>query len=401
MVSFRRLATLLVAALLPLGHASPLPETRAASVVEGKYIVTLKDDISAAALGGHMNWVRDVHENSLGRRQLSFAGVEKTFGVGNFNAYAGHFDADTLERIRNSPEVADVEQQQLYYLSRLATQKNSTYGPATISHRRPGATEYVYDESAGEGSTVYVLDSGIDIDHEEFQGRARLGHNAVKNAPARDVDGHGTHVAGTVGSRTYGVAKRAKLVDVKLFHDGASTTEVLLDGIEWAIKDIIAKKIQNRAILNMSFGGGKSAAQNKLIKTAYDAGILCVIAAGNEATDAEDRSPASSPDGITVAAIDDKWRLWQYSNYGSGVHILAPGVNVLSTYIGSKTATREDSGTSMAAPHVAGLAAYLAVVENINTVKELKARILALGTNGTATSVNQGTVNLVAYNGNK
>lgn len=106
MVSFRRLATLLVAALLPLGHASPLPETRAASVVEGKYIITLKDEISAAALGGHMNWVRDVHENSLGRRQLSFAGVEKTFGVGNFNAYAGHFDADTLERIRNSPEVS-------------------------------------------------------------------------------------------------------------------------------------------------------------------------------------------------------------------------------------------------------------------------------------------------------
>lgn len=126
-----------------------------------------------------------------------------------------------------------------------------------------------------------------------------------------------------------------------------------------------------------------------------------MIAAGNEATDAEDRSPASSPDGITVAAIDDEWKLWQYSNYGSGVHILAPGVNVLSTYIGSKTATQEDSGTSMAAPHVAGLAAYLAAAENINTVKELKARILALGTNGTATSVKQGTVNLVAYNGNK
>lgn len=148
-------------------------------------------------------------------------------------------------------------------------------------------------------------------------------------------------------------------------------------------------------------GGGKSAAQNKLIKTAYDAGILCVIAAGNEATDAEDRSPASSPDGITVAAIDDKWRLWQYSNYGPGVQILAPGVNILSTYIGSKTAIREDSGTSMAAPHVAGLAAYLAIAENINTVKELKARILSLGTNGTATSIKQGTVNLVAYNGNK
>ncbi|KAK2605857.1 hypothetical protein QQS21_003697 [Conoideocrella luteorostrata] len=400
MVSFKHLATLLVAAW-PLGSANPLPEIRAATVVEGKYIVTLRDGIGASALGLHMNWVRDVHQRSLGRRQLSFVGVEKTFGVGSFNAYAGHFDAETLERIKNNPDVAEVEQQTMHWPAGLVTQENSTHGLATISHRKPESFEYVYDDTAGEGTTVYVLDSGIEIGHEDFEGRASHGYNAVKGSPDGDVMGHGTHVAGTVGSKTYGVAKKTKLVDVKLFHDGGATTEIILDGIEWAIKDVMDKKIEKRAVLNMSFGGSKSAAENKLIKTAWDAGILCVIAAGNEGVDAKNSSPASSPDGITVAAVDSKWELWKHSNYGSVVHILAPGVEVLSTYIGNDTAVKNDSGTSMAAPHVAGLAAYLAVAENIDTVKELKARILALGTKGKAINVKQGTVNLVAYNGNR
>lgn len=151
-------------------------------------------------------------------------------------------------------KVESVEQQQVYYLHELTTQKNSTHGLATVSHREPGSTEYVYDSSAGEGSTVYVLDSGIQVDHPEFEGRAIRGYNAVKDATDEDVQGHGTHVAGIVGSKTYGVAKKTKLVDVKMFHDAGSANEIILDGIEWTIKDITAKQIQNRTVVNMSFG---------------------------------------------------------------------------------------------------------------------------------------------------
>lgn len=126
---------------------------------------------------------------------------------------------------------------------------------------------------------------------------------------------------------------------------------------------------------------------------------MCVIAAGNEGKDAKNSSPASSPDGITVGAVDSKWGLWESSNYGAVVHILAPGVDVLSTFPDGKTEVA--NGTSMASPHVAGLAAYLQAAENIGTVKELKDRIISLGTKGKATGVKRGTVNLVAYNGNK
>ncbi|TWU76115.1 Basic amino-acid permease [Metarhizium rileyi] len=396
---FRNLVSLLVAAL-PLGIATPLPNG-AASLVLDKYIVTLKDGITASDFNVHMNWVRDVHRISLLRRgRRNLRGVERTYAVGNFNAYAGHFDEETLEIIKNSADVANVEQQQMFYLHRLTTQKNSTHGLATISHRAPGSTEYVYDSSAGEGAVVYVLDTGVAVDHPEFEGRASHGYNAIKSVPDGDVNGHGTHVAGTVGSKSYGVAKKTKLVDVKLFDDrGGTTSEVVLDGIEWTIKDILAKKIQKRAVVNMSFGGGASVALNQLIKTAYDAGILCVISSGNAGVDAKDTSPASSPHGITVAAIDAQWQMWKYSNYGPVVHILAPGVAVLSLAPGNKTAT--DDGTSMAAPHVAGLAAYLAVAENINTVKDLKARIISLGTKGKVPDLQSDTVNLVAYNGNK
>ncbi|EFZ02826.1 peptidase S8 family protein, Pr1J [Metarhizium robertsii] len=396
MFSFKTLASLLVAAL-PLGNATPQAGS-AANLVPDKYIVTLKDGISANDFNFHMNWVRDVQVARAGhRRGLNFRGVEKTYGVGNFNAYAGHFDEHTLEAIRRNADVESVEQQQVYHLHELTTQKESTHGLATISHREPGSTEYVYDSSAGEGSTVYVLDSGIQVDHPEFEGRAIRGYNAVKDATDEDVQGHGTHVAGIVGSKTYGVAKKTKLVDVKMFHDAGSTNEIILDGIEWTIKDITAKQIQNRTVVNMSFGGGNSTALNKIIKTAYDAGILCVISSGNVGVDASDWSPASSPDGITVGAIDANWRLWDHSNHGPVVHILAPGVDVLSLAPGNETKT--GSGTSQAAPHVAGLAAYLAVAKNINTAKELKATILSLGTRDKATAVKDGTVNLVAYNG--
>jgi len=150
----------------------------------------------------------------------------------------------------------------------------------------------------------------------------------------------------------------------------------------------------------MRLGGGYSSAFNNAVNNAYNSGILSVIAAGNDGVNAANTSPASAANAITVAAIDSSWSFAYFSNYGSVVDIAAPGVNVLSAWIGGNSATNTISGTSMATPHVAGLALYLIALEGLSTPAAVTARIKALATSGKISSVPSGTVNLVAYNGN-
>lgn len=278
------------------------------------------------------------------------------------------------------------------------------HGLATISHRNPGSTSYIYDDSAGEGTYAYVVDSGINTGHVEFEGRATRGYNA---AGGDDVDtlGHGTHVAGTIGSRAYGVAKKASLISVKVFAGRTADTSVILDGYQWAVRDIVNRGRQSRSVINMSLGGPVSSAFDRAVESAFQQGVLSVVAAGNDNIDSSNVSPARAPNAITVAAVNASWRRWywnsyQASNYGRPVDIHAPGEDVLSTWIGSSTATNTITGTSMACPHVAGLALYLAALEDLSTPAEITARIKELGTKGKVVGNVAGTVNLLSYNGN-
>ncbi|KAJ4164436.1 hypothetical protein LMH87_006112 [Akanthomyces muscarius] len=395
MVGFKSFAALFLAAL---GAAAPTPSG-------GKYIITLKDGASAAKVESHLQWVNEVHARSLGRRDLNLNGVEKTYEIGSFNGYAGNFDAATVEEIRNNPEVAEVELDQEWTLYDLTEQSNVPHGLATISHRESGSSDYIYDSSAGQGAYAYVVDSGVNIDHVEFEGRATRGYNA---AGGQDTDtlGHGTHVSGTIASKSYGVAKKASIVSVKVFSGRTADTSVILDGYNWAVKDIIAKKRQSRSVINMSLGGPVSSAFDRAVASAYQQGVLSVVAAGNENQDSSNVSPARAPQAITVAAVNADWNRWvwnsqQGSNYGSPVDIYAPGEDVLSTWIGSSTATNTITGTSMASPHVAGLAIYLAVLENLNTPAAVTNRIKALGTKNKVIGNVGSTVNLLTYNGNE
>ncbi|KAK2608843.1 hypothetical protein QQS21_002556 [Conoideocrella luteorostrata] len=400
MVGFKKLTALLAAAL-PLSTASPTPfEAKGTSTVavEGKYIVSLKNHVAPRDAASHLEWVRGVHEQSLGRRDLNLAGVEKTFGVGSYNGYSGHFDAATIEKIKNNPDVDAIEPVQVYQLYSPVTQDSSTYGLATLSHRNKGASSYIYDESAGEGTYAYIVDSGINAEHEDFEDRAVKGYNAIGGA-FEDNLGHGTHVAGTIGGKTYGVAKKATLVSVKVFEGRTADNSIIMDGYQWAVKDIVDKGIQKRAVVNMSLGGPKSDAFNRLVEAAYQSGVLSVVAAGNERQDTANVSPASAPNAITVGGIDVDWVEYTNSNYGKFVDIMAPAVKVESAYIGSDSATAQLTGTSMASPHVAGLAIYLAALENLNTPKAVTDRILALGTRGKAT-LRSNNPNIIAYNGN-
>ncbi|KAJ3544435.1 hypothetical protein NM208_g3052 [Fusarium decemcellulare] len=411
MASLRRLA-LFFGALLPAALAAPadLPPK---VPIPGKYIVTLKSDAPDSKIEAHLNWVGDVHRRSLNKRDT--AGIEDKYNIGKWNAYSGEFDKETIEEIKASPEVAFVEPDYEVYLDfdvepsehaerALTTQTGAPWGLGTISHRSSGSTSYIYDTSAGSGSYAYVVDSGVQVSHNQFGSRGTLGFNAFSGAHT-DTLGHGTHVAGTIAGSTYGVAKQANVISVKVFQGNQGSTSTILSGFNWAVNDITSKGRQGRSVVNLSLGGPASTTWTNAIQAAYTSGVLSVVAAGNGDANGNplpvsSQSPANAPNALTVGAITSAWRPASFTNYGPGVDIHAPGVSILSSWIGSNTATNTISGTSMAAPHVAGLALYLQVLEGLSTPAAVTNRIKALGTSGGITGTLNGSPNLIAYNGN-
>ncbi|XXH02904.1 hypothetical protein Hte_009293 [Hypoxylon texense] len=405
MASLRRLV-LFFGALLPAAFAAPATTQQKRESIPNKYIVTLNEGITSDDFKSHLNWARDVHARSLSKRDTT--GISHEYQINTFNAYAGEFDEETLEQIKSNPDVAEIEEDQVYYLfdetpelsaRALTTQSSSTWGLGTVSHRTSGSTSYIYDSSAGSGTYAYIVDTGILATHTQFGGRASLGYNAVGGSTA-DAVGHGTHVAGTIGGSTYGVAKQANIIAVKVFQGTSSSTSIILDGYAWAVNDITTKGRAGVSAISLSLGGGFSTAFNNAVNSAYTAGVLSVVAAGNDASDAANYSPASAANALTVGAIDQTWRIATYSNYGAVVDLFAPGTNVLSTWIGSNSATNTISGTSMATPHVTGLSLYLKALEGLTTPASTIARIKALYTTGKLTGIPSGTVNAVLYNGN-
>jgi oryzin len=225
----------LVLFLTPLLLASSLPSPSNPNAIPGKYIVQLQPSTSVSSLAAHHSIVR-----RLARRHEAHEPIERVFSIGTLNAYLGDFDADAVAQVEALEEVASVEADEYIYLENtnppipneknqekraLITETNSLWSLADLSHAEAGATSYVYDDSAGAGMTAYVFDTGIRLSHEQFEGRARFGINAILNStdPAEagnDQDGHGTHCAATIVGKTFGVARKAEVVDVKVF-DGA------------------------------------------------------------------------------------------------------------------------------------------------------------------------------------
>ncbi|OTB02976.1 hypothetical protein M426DRAFT_74299 [Hypoxylon sp. CI-4A] len=405
MASLRRLA-LFLGALLPAAFAAPAPAQQKREVIPGKYIVTLKEGISSDDFKSHINWARDVHSRSLGKRDTT--GVSHEYQISNFSAYAGEFDDATLEQLKSHPDVAEVEEDQIWYLAdeapqpskrALTTQTGATWGLGTVSHKTSGSTSYIYDSSAGSGTYAYIIDTGLLTTHTQFGSRASVGYNAVGGSDT-DANGHGTHVAGTIGGSTYGVAKQTTIIAVKVFQGSSSSTSIILDGYNWAVNDVISKSRQSKSALSLSLGGGYSSAFNNAVNSAYSSGVLSVVAAGNDGVDAANTSPASAANAITVGAIDKTWTIAYFSNYGKVVDVFGPGVDVLSSWIGSNSATNTISGTSQATPHVTGLALYLIGLEGLSSPSAVTNRIKALYTTGKLSGIPSGTVNAVLYNGN-
>ncbi|KAI5467513.1 peptidase S8/S53 domain-containing protein [Mariannaea sp. PMI_226] len=401
---------LAVTTLLGLALGAPV-ERENGDVVKGSYIITLKSDQD---LKSHLNWVDDVHKRSLAKRSSDAKGVERTYnGKYGFHGYAGSFDESTLDEIKNNPEVDIVEEDRVWKLNHitdeshlahlakktLTSQTGAPWGLGTVSHRTSGSTTYLYDTEAGSGTYAYIVDTGIRATHSEFQGRATAAWTAFTGDNA-DTYGHGTHVAGTIGGKTYGVAKKANILAVKVFQGDSSTTSIILSGFNWAANHIVSNGRTNKAVINMSLGGSYSAAFNNAVASASSSGVLSVVAAGNEATSASNSSPASAPSAVTVGAITSSWAIASFSNYGTSLDIFAPGSGVLSAYYTSDTATASMSGTSMASPHIAGLALYGISIEGASGVSGVTNWLITVATTNKITGNLHSSPNRIGNNNN-
>lgn len=350
-------AGVLAAALLRLINAAPIPDEIDPLDVSDKYIITLKPSTNMAS---HLSFVQGLHAQSVQETGKPYRGADQQYFFADFKAYAGHFSASTISTLRTHPDVEAIEPDQLWTTFELVDEKHATEGLNLISHKKDEhSSDYLYDSNGGKGTYGYVVDTGINLKHRDFQGRASKGYNAVRGKRFEDRVGHGTHVAGTIGSKTYGVAKKCKLIAVKVFDGESGSTSSIMEGYNWAVRDILRKRRQAKAAINMSLGGGYSEVFNSAVNKAFAKGVTTVVAAGNSNSDAAQTSPASAKGAITVAATDmDRVRA-PFSNYGKVVSVFGPGVGILSTWIGSDTATKKISGTSMACPHITGLALYL------------------------------------------
>ncbi|MFD3739490.1 S8 family peptidase [Streptomyces sp. NPDC058629] len=281
----------------------------------------------------------------------------------NYSSSINGFSASGLseteaKRLAADPSVAKVVQNKKFSIN--ATQENPpSWGLDRVDQTETaGDNAYTYPDTAGEGVTAYVIDTGVRVTHEDFEGRATSGFDAVDNDDdADDGNGHGTHVAGTIAGAAHGVAKKAKIVAVRVLDDnGSGTTEQVIAGIDW-----VAANASGPSVANMSLGGGADPALDEAVQKAIAAGITFGVAAGNESSDAGQGSPSRVPEAITVASSTEGDEQSSFSNFGPVVDIYAPGSDITSTWNDSDTGTNTISGTSMATPHVVGAAAvYLA-----------------------------------------
>jgi cerevisin len=278
--------------------------------------------------------------------------------------------------------------------------------------------KYLYTADGGEGVDVYVIDTGTNVDHVDFEGRASWGKTIPSGDEDKDGNGHGTHCSGTVAGKKYGVAKKAHVKAVKVLRsNGSGSMSDVVKGVEYAAESHSeqvekAKKGKRKGFkgstANMSLGGGKSPLLDQAVNAAVDAGIHFAVAAGNDNADSCNYSPAAAAKAVTVGAstlIDERA---YFSNFGKCNDIFAPGLDIKSTWIGSKYAVNTISGTSMASPHIAGLLAYLLSLQPAKdsafavaeiTPKKLKENLIAVGTVGALEGVPSSTANILAWNG--
>lgn len=343
---------LLTIALSHLTYAAPattnsvLGSSEAKGIIKNQYIVILNKDV-----GSSNEFAQGIAKQHGGKVLQTYDAVLKGFAIYLPDVAGTAF----VEAMKKNPKVVSIENDTIMKID-ATTQSNPDWGLDRIDQKNlPLDSAYSYLQT-GSGTTAYIVDTGILSTHQQFSGRVLSGYTAISDGNGTsDCHGHGTHVAGTVGGSTYGVAKNVSLVPIRILGcDGSGASSNVIAGLDWILKN--GKK---PAVVNMSLGGEANASLDSAVENLFNNGYVMVVAAGNSNTDACSSSPARVSKAITVAATDSTDTRASYSNYGSCVDIFAPGSQINSSWIGSNTATKVLNGTSMATPHVVGVVAEM------------------------------------------
>jgi subtilisin family serine protease len=356
----------------PNGRTAPLLSAAPGKAIAGEYIVVLNDGAdprSVAAVAG----VSPKHVYTA-----ALDGFSATLNGGQVNA------------LRHNPNVQWVEEDQVVEVS--TTQTGATWGIDRIDQANlPLNGTYTYTPT-GAGVRAYIIDTGINTSHTNFGGRASIAWDGIGDGN-QDCNGHGSHVAGTVGSATYGVAKGVTLIGVRVFGCGSSgSNSTIVAGINW-----VAANAVKPAVANMSLGGPASTTTDAAVNGLINAGVVAVVAAGNDGLNACNYSPARVANAITVGSTTNTDARSSFSNYGTCVDVFAPGSNILSTWMGSTSATNTISGTSMASPHVAGVAALYLQGNTTATPATVANAITSTATLNKVTSAGTGSPNRLLF----
>ncbi|KAJ3200539.1 subtilisin-like serine protease [Dinochytrium kinnereticum] len=388
-----KVIALAVAAFLPGSIAAPtLINLKAGTKIPNQYIIVYKNDANASLIESHESWRADLGAFPKIAPFNQFSYLRKYSGSKALKGYTARMSADIAEAIKTLPEVDYVEQDAVASIMAVQTSPPS-WGLRRISKPDlPLPADFTYPDTAGAGVNVYIIDSGVQISHPEFEGRASIGVSYSRDRNNIDGSGHGTHVAGTVASKTYGVAKKANIIAVKVLgSDGTGSNSDVIAGVNWVALN--GPRSGKPCIVNMSLGGPASSAVDRAVTAGVNAGCAFVVAAGNGGANACNNSPARAPAVFTVASSDINDVIAGTSDRGTCVDIIAPGASITSTWI--RSGIRTISGTSMASPHVAGVFAIAASNGVPANQAALTEYVTSIAVSGKISGLTSATTNLL------
>ncbi|MDB2356239.1 S8 family peptidase [Pseudoalteromonas sp.] len=396
----RKLSSLSFAVLIGLSagqtHAAELLSVDTNRAIEGKYIVVFKTPTvlntqSSDAIADFAS------TQSANLSNLYNVDIAQEFG-GVLNGVVVNASAQKVQQMLSNPNIEYIEQDQIMSVAPLAqtnaNQPNAIWGLDRIDQQSlPLNSNYYYDFD-GSGVTAYVIDTGVRVSHNEFGNRASHGYDFIDNdADATDCNGHGTHVAGTIGGSAYGVAKNVNIVGVRVLGcNGSGSNSGVIAGINW-----VKNNASGPSVANMSLGGGASQATDDAVNNAVAAGISFVVAAGNDNRNACNYSPARAANAITVGSTTSSDSRSSFSNYGNCLDIYAPGSSIKSAWYNSNSATNTISGTSMAAPHVAGAVALFLDETPSLSPSQIDTKLSQRSTKNTVSDAKSGSPNELLY----
>ncbi len=360
---------------------APLIGAERASAVDGSYIVVLEDGATRADTTDSVREAKAEGASDIDRYSQALTG------------FSAELSDSAVAELRSDPDVAYIEADQRVAID--ATQSPATWGLDRIDQRNlPLNNAYTYN-STGQGVRAYVIDTGVRATHSEFGGRVAAGATAIDDGRgANDCNGHGTHVAGTIGGATYGVAKQVTIVPVRVLDcNGSGSTSGVIAGVDWVTSNAAGQS----AVANMSLGGGASTALDNAVSNSIASGVTYAVAAGNESANACNGSPSRVGAALTVGSTTSTDARSSFSNYGSCVDLFAPGSSITSAWYTSDTATNTISGTSMATPHVAGVAALYLQGHPGASPSSVGSAIVGGSTSGVVGNPGSGSPNRLLY----